>query len=142
MSDHYNVLFPARPSYLGPGKGHFGLLHHEVLFEPSHDVKERVDYVRRAKPYQEVTIRLHNMIYLGDDLCKKIDTFFETHPQGRENYNRFGFYNNIKEHYSSKETEKIEILREEILVYIFKHIPDCVWMKAANYMRFPDISTP
>jgi hypothetical protein len=43
----------------------FGLLHHEELCEQSHDVNERIAYVRKHKPENEVVIRLHNMIYLG-----------------------------------------------------------------------------
>jgi hypothetical protein len=61
-----NTLFPGRPDYTGPLTGTFGLLHHEQLCENSRDVGERVDYVKRHKPVNEVDIRLHNMIYLGD----------------------------------------------------------------------------
>ena len=61
-----NKLFPGRPNYSGPKTGMFGLLHHEVLCESSHDVMERVTYVKVTKPKNEVKIRLHNMIYLGD----------------------------------------------------------------------------
>ena len=60
-----NTLFPGRPNYEGPAEGIFGLLHHEVLWEPSHNVHERVEYVKAEKPPNEVAIRLHNMIYLG-----------------------------------------------------------------------------
>jgi len=60
-----NLLFPGRPDYKGPETGVFGLLHHAVLFEPSHDVLERVAYVRDKKPTHEISIRLWNMIYLG-----------------------------------------------------------------------------
>jgi len=61
-----NTLFPGRPNYTGPITGWFGLLHHEELCETSHDVMERVAYVKANKPKHEVAIRLHNMIYLGD----------------------------------------------------------------------------
>ena len=60
-----NTLFPGRPNYTGPTKGWFGFLHHERLCEQSHDVNERIHYVKREKPKNEVAIRLHNMIYLG-----------------------------------------------------------------------------
>ena len=60
-----NTLFPGRPDYTGPITGMFGLLHHDVLYETSHNVRERVAYVKRTKPENEVNIRLHNMIYLG-----------------------------------------------------------------------------
>ena len=66
-----NTLFPGRPDYVGPTKGWFGLLHHDRLYEESHDVMERVAYVRANKPPTEVAVRLHNMIYLGD--CPAVD---------------------------------------------------------------------
>ena len=59
-----NDLFPGRPDYVGPTKGYFAFLHHEQLFEKSHDVMERVAYVKREKPGHEIQTRLHNMIYL------------------------------------------------------------------------------
>ena len=61
-----NKLFPGRDNYTGPTKGWFGLLHHEQMVEESHDVMERVAYVKREKPPNEVAIRLHNMMYLGE----------------------------------------------------------------------------
>ena len=60
-----NVLFPGREAYEGPKAGIFGLLHHDTLWERSHDVMERVGYVKNHKLPHEVEIRLHNMIYLG-----------------------------------------------------------------------------
>jgi hypothetical protein len=66
-----NTLFPGRPDYTGPTTGLFGLLHHEVLFESSHDVRERVQYVKDNKPPNEVAVRLHNMIYLGDRVARR-----------------------------------------------------------------------
>lgn len=60
-----NTLFPGRSNYTGPTEGCFAFLHHEQLCEWSHDVYERIDYVKRNKPMNEVAIRLHNMIYLG-----------------------------------------------------------------------------
>ena len=60
-----NTMFPGRPNYTGPISGTFGLLHHEILCETSHDVFERVAYVKKNKPTHEILVRLHNMIYLG-----------------------------------------------------------------------------
>lgn len=60
-----NTLFPGRSNYVGPKVGWFGLLHHTVLCEKSHDVTERVRYIKRRKPKNEISVRLHNMIYLG-----------------------------------------------------------------------------
>ena len=72
-----NTLFPGRPNYTGPTKGWFGFLHHERLCEQSHDVNERIHYVKREKPKNEVAIRLHNMIYLGGcEATTKFDTLY------------------------------------------------------------------
>ena len=62
-----NKLFPGRPDYTGPKTGVFAFLHHEILCESSHDVMERVAYVKSNKPKNEVEIRLHNMMYLGKE---------------------------------------------------------------------------
>ena len=64
-----NKLFPGRENYTGPTSGFFGLLHHEVLFEESHDVNERIAYVQDFKPKNEVSIRLYNMIYIDLAVC-------------------------------------------------------------------------
>ena len=69
-----NLLFPGRPNYTGPMAGVFGLLHHEVLVESSYNVAERVVYIKANKPTNEIAIRLHNMIYLGDcEAAVKLD---------------------------------------------------------------------
>ena len=68
MTDE-NKLFPGRPNYTGPTKGWFGLLHHSLLYEESHDVMERVEYVKKHKPKNEVAVRLHNMIYIDHAVC-------------------------------------------------------------------------
>ena len=64
-----NTLFPGRDNYTGPTTGWFGLLHHDTLCEESHNVMERVAYVKREKPKSEIAIRLHNMIYLSPEAC-------------------------------------------------------------------------
>lgn len=60
-----NNIFPGRPDYVGPNIGFFGILHHDVLFEQSNNVRGRVANVRRDKPASERATRLYNMIYLG-----------------------------------------------------------------------------
>lgn len=64
-----NDKFPGRENYTGPTSGWFGLLHHSMLCEESHDVMERVEYVVKNKPPHEVAIRLRNMIYIDPDVC-------------------------------------------------------------------------
>lgn len=102
MSD--NTIFPGRPNYTSPRTGWFGLLHHEILCEESHDVMERVDYVRRNKPENEVATRLWNMIYLGG--C---ETVVKRDALGADYW------------------AKRDALDAEILTYIRQHIPDCAW---------------
>ncbi len=67
-----NDKFPGRPDYVGPTVGWFGLPHHDKLLEESHDVMERVAYVKKNKPQREIDIRLHNMIYLDPVLCPAV----------------------------------------------------------------------
>ena len=99
-----NTLFPGRYNYTGPTKGWFGFLHHEQLCEKSHDVNERIAYVKHKKPKNEVAIRLHNMIYLGgcEAMAKRalLDVDYEA---------------------------KRALLDAEILAYIKMNIPDCAW---------------
>ncbi len=59
-----NTHFPARPGYTGPTVGHFALLHHTQLFEYSHNVNERIAYVRAAKPENEIPTRCQNMLWI------------------------------------------------------------------------------
>ena len=59
-----NTDRPGLPNYTGPTKGYFTCVHHEVLFEYSHDINERLAYVDREKPKHEVATRRYNMLYL------------------------------------------------------------------------------
>ena len=72
MTNEVNTLFPGRDNYVGPTTGWFAFLHHEKLFEESHNVMERVAYVKSEKPKREVWIRLHNMMYLDPGLCPAV----------------------------------------------------------------------
>lgn len=94
-----NKLFPGRPDYTGPTEGYFAFLHHDVLFEKSHNVAERVAYVKAEKPERKRKIRLHNMLYLP----------FMTSP--------------LLADYEAKRA----LLWAGILGFIKKHIPDCPW---------------
>ena len=60
-----NTLFPGRRNYTGPKSGPFSLLHHGKLWEWSHDVTERTDYIRREKLKHERATRLYNIMHLG-----------------------------------------------------------------------------
>jgi len=61
-----NTLFPGLPNYTGPTVGFFALLHHSDLFEWSHDVNERVSYVKDNKGWSEIPIRLAHMAHLPE----------------------------------------------------------------------------
>ena len=79
-----NKMYPGRADYSGPTTGVFGLLHHHILSENSHDVRERVDYVRLRKPKNEIPTRLHNMIYLGE--CKAAMLYAEYNDEYKAKY--------------------------------------------------------
>ena len=103
-----NTLFPGRPDYIGPTSGTFGLLHHEVLCESSHDVMERVYYIKNNKPKNEVAVRLHNLIYLGG--CEAA-TDYEAKRDALD---------------ADYRTKRVA-LDAQIIAYIRVHIPDCAW---------------
>ena len=143
-----NVLFPGREAYEGPTNGIFGLLHHEQLWESSHDVMERVEYVKESKPAHEVSIRLHNMIYLGGceaaikcdalyadykakrgtlyaDYKAKLDTLYVDHEAKLDTL--YADYEAKRDALSADYKAKRDVLEAEIRDYIFAHIPDCAW---------------
>ena len=141
-----NTLFPGRPNYTGPTKGWFGFLHHEQLCEQSHDVNERIHYVKREKPKNEVAIRLHNMIYLGGcEATTKFDTLYADYMSylgGCEATTKLDtrYTDYLASHdalyttYEAKHdalyaayTVKRDALDAEILAYIKSNIPDCAW---------------
>ena len=123
-----NKLFPGRPNYTGPTKGWFGLLHHEELCETSHDVMERVAYVKANKPAHEVAIRLHNMIYLGKvgaDFVAKLNALDADYEAKRAPLD--ADYEAKRAPLRADYEAKRAPLRAEVLAYIKKHIPDCAW---------------
>ena len=132
-----NILFPGRPSYSGPTSGMFGLLHHDQLYESSDDVMERVAYVRREKPQNEVAIRLHNMIYLGGcpavakhapldaDYKAKRAPLYADYEAKRDQLD--ADYKAKRDSLDADYKAKRAPLDAEILAYIRKHIPDCAW---------------
>lgn len=126
-----NILFPGRPEYTGPTAGMFGLLHHDMLVESSHDVTERVAYVRDSKPAHELAIRLHNMIYLGG--CPEAVEYDAKRAVILEEYR--ARHAPIWEEYDAKHAA----LRPPILAYILRHIPDCAW--DGEKLVFPEVTT-
>ena len=119
-----NTLFPGRADYTGPTKGWFGLLHHDTLIETSHNVNERIDYIKRYKSKREVPIRLHNLIYLGG--CDAVNALA---PLDADYDSKVAA---LYADYSSK----FAALHAEILCYIRKHIPDCAWDGEKEELQF------
>ena len=143
-----NILFPGRPNYTGPTQGCFGLLHHSVLFETSYNVNERVDYIKRNKPEREISIRLHNLIYLGG--CDAVAVNARAALYADYESKRAALdadYSSMRApldaDYSSKLApldadykSKRAALDAEILCYIRKHIPDCAWDENKKELQF------
>ena len=133
-----NVLFPGRPNYTGPTSGWFGLLHHSELFETSHNVQERIAYVKANKPDREVSLRLHNMVYLGaiastcdkrdalnTDNLAKCDALYADYLAKRDAlYARWQAKRDVRyAHWQAKRAP----LDAEVLAYILSVMPDCAW---------------
>ena len=121
-----NTFFPGRPDYTGPVTGLFGLLHHDILTESSHDVLERISYVKKHKSRHEVGIRLHNMIYLGSCPAASTRNSLDADYQAK----RVSLYADYLTKHSSLDAgywAKRASLDAEILAYIKTHIPDCAW---------------
>ena len=132
-----NTLFPGRPDYTGPVTGLFGLLYHDTLVESSHDVMERVSYVKEHKPRHEIEIRLHNMIYLGNcpaaSKCAPLYADYQTKSDSlKADYLAkcapldADYQTKSDSLYADCKAERAS-LDAEILAYIKTHIPDCVW---------------
>jgi hypothetical protein len=131
-----NTLFPGRPDYVGPTTGWFALLHHDTLFEQSHNVNERLDYVRHNKPKNEVALRLHNMVYLGTIavVCAKRDALDAGYQALRlHNMVYLGTIAVVCAELDALDAEldaldaKCDALDAEILAYVRSVMPDCAW---------------
>ena len=123
-----NKLFPGRPNYTGPTKGWFGLLHHSVLIEESHNVMERVEYVKNHKSKREIAIRLHSMIYIDPAVCDvqaKRAPLYADYEAKRDAL--YADYEAKRDALYADYEAKRDALYAEILAYIKKHIPDCAW---------------
>lgn len=110
-----NMLFPGLPHYKGPNRGWFAFVHHGKLFEhTSNDgdsIATRVQYVRKAKPKDEIRIRLSHIMYLGAYLGRKLT---------RMKYD-------IPTQYEAARIHEIPEAREAVLAYVKKHKPRNQW---------------
>ena len=128
MDQPVNKLFPGRENYVGPTIGMFAFLHHETLFEKSHNVMERVAYVQREKPKREVWIRLHNMMYLDPVLCPAVakrDTLYADYEAKCAPL--YADYEAKRDTLDADYKAKRDTLDAEILAYIKSEMPDCAW---------------
>lgn len=66
-----NKLYPGRSNYTGPNRGFFGFAHHDLLLEWSDNIIERVGWIK-CKPRFEVSIRLHCLCYIADELLSDV----------------------------------------------------------------------
>ena len=121
-----NLLFPGRPNYTGPTAGMFGMLHHAELCESSHNVMERVAYVRENKPHNEIKTRLHNMIFLGGCLAaaKRVALAAD---YAAKRVALYADYAAKRDALYADYKAKRDALAAEIVAYIKSHIPDCAW---------------
>jgi len=132
-----NTLFPGRADYTGPTAGLFGFLHHEIIMEFSHDVMQRVRYIKRNKPTKEIKIRLNNMIYLGGSVAAtKYTRLYDDYvAKYAMLYNDYVAKNSmLYDDYVVKNARlyadyraKFNQTNSKILAYIKIHIPDCAW---------------
>lgn len=123
-----NVLFPGRPAYKGPQEGMFAMLHHRELFEEAAfgGVNERVQYVKRDKPVNEVPVRLHNMLYIGGCPQIKALAMLEKALQAARSSDR------APADIVRGAMIKFRVaIRASVISYIEKHIPDHSWKELA-----------
>ena len=112
-----NTQFPGLNNYTGPIDGYFGLLHHAKLYEHSHDVMERVAYVKRCKPKGEIEIRLRCMVLIPDELALDCNAICDKALK-----DCYVMFKSLKDCYAI--CDKAE---QPVLDYIMKTVPNCPW---------------
>jgi hypothetical protein len=144
-----NKMFPGRPNYTGPNEGYFAMLHHTVLFENTNafggGVAERVRYVKRDKPRNEIPIRLYNMLCLNDlpDIMlvrrlEKASTVAREHARkARERDQRNSptpVFADMEVTYAIDAAfcEIKKLMEPKVLAYIRQHIPRHAWSVTKN----------
>jgi hypothetical protein len=65
-----NILFPGKPNYVGPRDGYFSCIHHDDLFDYSHDIMERVRSIKEHKASHEIPVRFDHLVSLAT--CKRL----------------------------------------------------------------------
>ncbi len=127
-----NILYPGRPNYTGPIKGLFGFIHHDMIAELSHDVRERVAFIERNKPSNEIKHRLHCLVYLSP---RKLPTELNKALRDCNKYTKrcteakfltnkiWGIYVKAGQHLRST----LKRHQRETLSLITKLVPDHTW---------------
>lgn len=112
-----NKLFPGKRNYIGPQAGWFGFVHHGQMFERADcgNIGQRVEYIKSHKPAKEIPTRLRHLIYLGDNLNKKINDWDSGHC-GRPN-------------------QDLD-LKRAVMAYVRRHIDDVRWVSAKGSLCF------
>jgi len=137
-----NKLYPGRPNYTGPTKGLFGLVHHDTLFEPSHDIMERVNVIKNYKPRDEIKTRLHCLVYLPPErLPSNLNEAAEACVEAWKVYceAQTDCYKARKAHYKARkayyEAQKAcGLLVEELIREL---VPNCPWDGKSKRLVFP-----
>jgi len=116
-----NKLFPGRANYSGPMAGYFHAVHHAVLFEKSHDIAERIAYIKTAKSKSEVQTRLRNLLFLPF----MTDTLYADYKAKRAP---------LDADYEAKRAS----LYAEILAFVRLHNSDSAWNAQRGELDFTE----
>ena len=112
-------LRPGLPGYTGPKSGLFAVIHHGELFEYSHDVFERLDYIDKKKPENERKTRRENILYLGE--CPALAEYDKARAE---------YYKAAAEYakaWAECNKAAATVDHAAVLSYIRQHIPDFPW---------------
>ncbi len=138
-----NTRYPGRPGYTGPRSGYFTLIHHGRIVEYSHDIFERVAYIRTQKALSERACRLHCIVYVrpselpaevakaGADLKKAYTTL----ERARAEYYNVGVSVLIPWRRADNNLGLVSFLyrkilrqhKEAVVALLTKYVPDHTW---------------
>ena len=137
-----NTLYPGRPNYTGPTSGIFAFVHHEVLAESSHNINERIAYIKEHKPTNERESRLYHLLYIDipelakayedwDKACKDWEKAYKDWVKANEDLDKARKDCDKASEDLDKANEDwdkaLNNFKLEILAYVNKHIPDHKW---------------
>ena len=139
MTPKPNLNRPGLPNYVGPKTGIFHALHHEVLVEYSHDVMERVDYVRKNQPKSELAVRLNNMLYLPPDRFPEVYKAYAEWDKADAEWDKADAERDKAYAEWDKADAELDKAYAEatlrVLAYVREMIPDSAWDEAAGKLR-------